>query len=222
MAVLSASAPAAVPALPSSPLAGAPILNPFHGLWIMSQEPYRGIVLANRLLFPRTFPSIPEGGVFPPCSKRGGRSRGNAAAAFRFSKSNPWCAPCIEEEREIVLVPPGLENHLGGWGCAASPSASGDCESRDHDIVWVGRGLKAHLIPPAAMVGGLVYPLGWDGEEGRKAGRQAGAVGSAIYNSHRPLREGRAPAANRSPRRSAIKGGLGPVSFSLGYGGESG
>lgn len=50
----------------------------------------------------------------------------------------------------------------------------------------------------------------------------ATAVGSATYNSQKPLREGPARAANRSPGCRAIKNGREAVSVSLGYGGESG
>lgn len=50
----------------------------------------------------------------------------------------------------------------------------------------------------------------------------AGAVGSATYNSQKPLREGHARAANQRPRCRAIKSGRAGSSASLGYGGEVG
>lgn len=50
----------------------------------------------------------------------------------------------------------------------------------------------------------------------------AALEGSGAYNSQEPLREGPPPAANRSPRCRARKGGRGSISASLCDGGESG
>lgn len=63
---------------------------------MMNQEPYRGIVLANRLLFPRNIQAnillFPEGGVIPPHSKK---EEGVGETQLLPSKSNPWWGPCM-------------------------------------------------------------------------------------------------------------------------------
>lgn len=146
----------------------------------MSQEPYRGIVLANRLLFP----SVPRGWSVPPRSKReeGIGERELLPSAFQRA------TPGVEGREKLYQSHP--ESYFGGV-CVVVPSASGSCESWDHEIVWLGRGLKAHLIPrlpwagtPATGAGcsGGLFIL-WDGAEGEAEGGEegttSGAAGSA-------------------------------------------